>query len=83
MELDELAMRYALSFPGVDCLLTGVDNSAQLRGNLALVAKGPLPAGLAAEAAAPGAGFPGADRPPALLAQRHDRQKVTGRLRRA
>lgn len=48
MSLAELALRFMLDVPGVTSLVLGVDTLAQLRGNLALVARGPLDAALAA-----------------------------------
>ena len=36
MTLGELALRYVLSQNGVACALTGVDNAAQLRENVAM-----------------------------------------------
>lgn len=45
----ELYMRYLLSFPEIDGILTGVDNPAQLNANAALAEKGPLPADLLRE----------------------------------
>lgn len=43
MPLTELALRYVLSQPGVTSALTGVETVAQLRENLAIAARGPLP----------------------------------------
>lgn len=55
MGLAELAVRYMLSQPGITSLLTGVDNLRQLRENLALFSRGPLPTdlGKAVDAAVP------------------------------
>lgn len=51
----ELALRYLLSFPSVTSVLIGVETVAQIRDNLALQARGPLPADLftAVDAAIP------------------------------
>ena len=38
-----LAHRYALAMPGVDCVILGVKNRAELKAILAGVAQGPLP----------------------------------------
>ncbi|MGI6098820.1 MAG: hypothetical protein GX174_08950 [Lentisphaerae bacterium] len=40
----ELCMRYALSYPAVASVLTGVDTPEQMRENLRVAAVGPLPA---------------------------------------
>ncbi len=42
MALDELAVRYVLGLEGMTALLLGVETVAQIRANLALVARGPL-----------------------------------------
>jgi aryl-alcohol dehydrogenase-like predicted oxidoreductase len=52
MSLPELAVRCMLGVPGVTSLVLGVDTLAQLRQNLALVARGPLDAVLVAAVAA-------------------------------
>lgn len=44
LPMNELCMRYLLSLPGRNSVLTGVDNAAQLRENIRLAAAGPLPA---------------------------------------
>ena len=43
MTLSELCMRYLLSFPGVEGVLTGVDTVEQLEMNVALAERGALP----------------------------------------
>ncbi|MBP5671605.1 MAG: aldo/keto reductase [Victivallales bacterium] len=43
MTLSELCMRYLLSFPGVEGVLTGVDTVEQLEMNVALAERGSLP----------------------------------------
>jgi len=43
MSLAELASRYMLSQDGVTCVLAGVETVAQVRENLAIFARGPLP----------------------------------------
>ena len=43
MTLAELASRYMLAQDGVTCVLAGVETVAQVRENLAIVARGPLP----------------------------------------
>ena len=43
MALSELCMRYLLSFPGVEGVLTGVDTVEQLEMNVALAERGALP----------------------------------------
>lgn len=43
MSLAELAVRFMLSHAGVTCLVAGVETVAQVRENVALVARGPLP----------------------------------------
>lgn len=48
MQLGELALRFMLSQPGVTCVLTGVETSAQLRENAALFDRGRLPKDLVA-----------------------------------
>lgn len=55
LELAELAVRYVLSLPAVTSVLVGVDTVTQLRQNLQLFERGPLPAPLvgAVEAAVP------------------------------
>jgi aryl-alcohol dehydrogenase-like predicted oxidoreductase len=42
LSLQELAMRYALSLPGITSLVVGVDSPAQLAQNLATLQRGPL-----------------------------------------
>ncbi len=49
MPTAELALRYMLSQAGVTCVLTGVETTGQLRENLALFERGPLPVDLLAE----------------------------------
>ncbi len=46
MGLAEMAMRYVLGLKGVTCALAGVDSVAQMRINVAIFGKGPLPANL-------------------------------------
>ena len=46
MGMTELCMRFVVSNPAVTSVLTGVDNVEQLRQNLRLLEKGPLPAEL-------------------------------------
>ena len=46
MDMSELCMRFVLSNPAITSILTGVDNVEQLRQNLQLMKKGPLPAAL-------------------------------------
>jgi aryl-alcohol dehydrogenase-like predicted oxidoreductase len=46
MDVAELCMRFVLSNPAITSILTGVDNVEQLRHNLQLLEKGPLPAAL-------------------------------------
>ena len=46
MDMSELCMRFVLSNPSITSILTGVDNNEQLRQNLQLMKKGPLPAAL-------------------------------------
>ena len=46
MNMSELCMRFGLSNPAITSVLTGVDNIEQLRQNLQLMGKGPLPAAL-------------------------------------
>ncbi len=48
MGMAELAVRYMLAQPGITSVLTGVESLAQLRENLALFDRGPLPADLTA-----------------------------------
>ena len=48
MSLAELALRYMLSQDGITCILTGVETVAQVRDNLAIFHRGPLPADLLA-----------------------------------
>ena len=43
MHLAELAVRFMLAQEGVTCVLAGVETVAQVRENLAIVARGPLP----------------------------------------
>lgn len=49
MPIAELALRFALGRQELDAVLVGVDSVAQMRENLALFAKGPLPPNLAQE----------------------------------
>ena len=49
MPIAELALRFALGWQEIDAVLVGVDSVAQMRENLALFAKGPLPPDLASE----------------------------------
>ncbi len=44
LSMPELCLRYSLSFPAVDSVLIGVDNVKQLKENVAMAARGPLPA---------------------------------------
>lgn len=55
MPLAELAVRYMLALEGVTCVLTGVETVAQVRDNLAIFERGPLPADMvnAIDAVAP------------------------------
>lgn len=46
MSLQELGLRHALSLSGVSSVLVGVERAAQLRENLAIYQRGPLPAEL-------------------------------------
>ncbi len=46
MNLAELALRYMLSQAGLTCVITGVETVAQVRDNLAIFDRGPLPADL-------------------------------------
>ena len=46
MDMSELCMRFVLSNPSITSILTGVDNNEQLRQNLQLMKKWPLPAAL-------------------------------------
>jgi aryl-alcohol dehydrogenase-like predicted oxidoreductase len=46
MTMPELCLRYSLSFPAIDSVLIGVDSVAQLKENIAIAAKGPLPTDL-------------------------------------
>lgn len=46
MNLAELGCRYMLSQDGVTCVLTGVETVGQVRENLAMFARGPLPGDL-------------------------------------
>jgi aryl-alcohol dehydrogenase-like predicted oxidoreductase len=48
MGLSELAMRFMLAQEGVTCVLAGVETVAQVRDNVAIVARGPLPADMVA-----------------------------------
>jgi aryl-alcohol dehydrogenase-like predicted oxidoreductase len=43
MNMSELCMRFVLNNPSITSILTGVDNIEQLRQNLQLIEKGPLP----------------------------------------
>lgn len=43
MTLQEMCMRYLMSFPQFDAILTGVDNAEQLKENIALASQPPLP----------------------------------------
>jgi len=49
LDLTEMAIRYALSFEGVDSVIVGVETAAQLETNLGLAAAGALPQSLLAE----------------------------------
>ena len=60
MPLAELALRFALGRQELDSVLVGVDSVAQMRENLALFAKGPLPLDLAREVDAAGPPLPDA-----------------------
>lgn len=42
----ELCLRYSLGFPAIDSVLIGVDNVNQLKENIAIAARGPLPSEL-------------------------------------
>jgi aryl-alcohol dehydrogenase-like predicted oxidoreductase len=44
MHLAELAVRFMLAQEGVTCVLAGVETVPQVRDNVAIVARGPLPA---------------------------------------
>jgi aryl-alcohol dehydrogenase-like predicted oxidoreductase len=46
LSLAELAVRYLLAQTGVTCILAGVETVAQVRENVSLVARGPLPTDL-------------------------------------
>jgi len=46
MAMPELCLRYSLSFPSIDSVLIGVDTVAQLKENVAVAARGPLPTDL-------------------------------------
>ena len=46
MDMSELCMRFVLSNPAITSILTGVDNNEQLRQNLQLMGKAPLPTAL-------------------------------------
>ena len=46
MSLAELAVRYMLTQTGVTCIVVGVETVEQVRANVSLVARGPLPADL-------------------------------------
>ncbi len=48
MNLAELALRYMLGREGVTCVLAGVETVAQVRENVAICGRGPLPPDLAA-----------------------------------
>jgi len=48
MDIIECAMRFVMSNPDIDCVLTGPHNVQQLEQNVAAVEKGPLPAELLA-----------------------------------
>ena len=43
LTLPEMALRFGLSLPGVTGVLTGVETAAQLRDNVRMAARGPLP----------------------------------------
>lgn len=43
LPLRELALRYFLPFPGITALVVGVETVAQLRSNLEIINRGPLP----------------------------------------
>ncbi|MDD2709446.1 MAG: aldo/keto reductase [Verrucomicrobiae bacterium] len=60
LSLAELAMRHLLSLPGAACILTGVESIEQIKQNIELFDKGPLPADLInAINAAAAPGLPG------------------------
>jgi len=44
LSMPELCLRYSLSFSAVDSVLIGVENVKQLKENVAMAARGPLPA---------------------------------------
>lgn len=46
MDMSELCMRFVLSNPAITSILTGVDNTEQLKHNLRLMEKHPLPSAL-------------------------------------
>jgi len=46
VSMAELCLRYSLSFPAIDSVLIGVDNVSQLKENIAIATKGPLPSDL-------------------------------------
>ncbi|MEK6262884.1 MAG: aldo/keto reductase [Planctomycetota bacterium] len=46
LNLAELALRYMLSQDGITCVITGVETVAQVRDNLAIFDRGPLPTDL-------------------------------------
>lgn len=46
LSLAELALRYMLGQPGVTSVITGIESVEQLRANIAMIARGPLPADL-------------------------------------
>lgn len=43
LTIPEMALRYGLSLPGVTGVLTGVETVEQMRANIAITARGPLP----------------------------------------
>jgi len=47
--LAEMALRYVLSFEGIDSVIVGVETAAQLAGDLKMAARGELPAALFAQ----------------------------------
>jgi len=54
LDLAEMALRYALSFEGIDSVIVGVETAAQVEHNLALAARGELPGRLVAAISALG-----------------------------
>jgi aryl-alcohol dehydrogenase-like predicted oxidoreductase len=49
MQLNELALRYALDLEGATSIIVGVETAAQLRRNIAICERGPLPNDVRAE----------------------------------